>query len=315
MSTPGKRIKILKDNAIAGIYKIPCFNQADRVEFFSLSTDQEKELEKLRSLKSKAMFVLQLGYFKARRMFFVFDLEEVQDDSDFVVRNIFHSEVNLSGTITKPTRLTQQRRILDLFNYRLCTGEDRSRLYKKACALAPIGANPSFIFEELVSFLEREQIVLPGYSILQNIIGKALVYESNRLESNLTKLLDPHEKERLADLLKAEETLYQLTLLKREPKDFSFKEMGQEKDRLELLRPSYELSVKVLSKLDLSNENITRYASLVGYYTVYKLKRLKQDTANLYLLCFVHLRYQKINDHLIDAFIYHANKYTTEQNW
>ena len=76
MVTPGKRLKILGAKEKEEIYGIPCFGQADRIEHFALTKDQESELSMLRSLKSKAMFVLQLGYFKSRRMFFVYGFDD-----------------------------------------------------------------------------------------------------------------------------------------------------------------------------------------------------------------------------------------------
>jgi hypothetical protein len=44
------------------------------------------------------------------------------------------------------------------------------------------------------------------------------------------------------------------------------------------------------------------YASLVEYYTVYKLKRMDREAVQLYLLCFIHDRYQRLNDNLLAAF-------------
>jgi len=64
--------------------------------------------------------------------------------------------------------------------------------------------------------------------------------------------------------------------------------------------------------LEISNENIKYYASLVDYYTVYKLKRMRRETAYVYLICFIFNRFQKINDNLVNTFIYYVNKYTDE---
>ena len=54
------------------------------------------------------------------------------------------------------------------------------------------------------------------------------------------------------------------------------------------------------------------YASLVDYYTVYKLKRMEPATARLYLLCFVTDRYRQLNDHLIDALRSLVRRYLDE---
>ncbi len=64
--------------------------------------------------------------------------------------------------------------------------------------------------------------------------------------------------------------------------------------------------------LTLSTENTKYYASLVDYYSVYKIKRMEQKTIRFLLCCFVYHRYQQLHDHLINAFIFTLNKYLKE---
>ncbi len=84
----------------------------------------------------------------------------------------------------------------------------------------------------------------------------------------------------------------------------------------------YDCSCKFLSTLNISNESIKYYASIVGHYSIFQLKQIDQNLAHVYLLCFIHYRFQMINDNLIDAFIYkvrnymeEANKYAKEKNY
>ncbi len=88
--------------------------------------------------------------------------------------------------------------------------------------------------------------------------------------------------------------------------------MGQIKREIhrgEQIVPLYRLAERVLPYLCLSNESIKYYASLVGYYSVYKLKRMHQRDVHLYLLCFVYHRYQRVHDNLIGNLIYHVRQY------
>ena len=64
--------------------------------------------------------------------------------------------------------------------------------------------------------------------------------------------------------------------------------------------------------LQISNDSITYYASLVSYYSVYKLKRFPVWAAYLYLLCFVAHRYQRLHDHLLTSLMHHVRRYTEE---
>src|SRR5699024_9776422 len=68
----------------------------------------------------------------------------------------------------------------------------------------------------------------------------------------------------------------------------------------------------LLPKLGVSNESIKYFASLVNYYSVYKLKRLDEWLVYVYLLCFVYYRYQRMNDNLINTLIYNVRRYIDE---
>lgn len=63
------------------------------------------------------------------------------------------------------------------------------------------------------------------------------------------------------------------------------------------------LAKSLLPRLNLSQQNVQYYASLVDYYDVYDLrKELKSEQTYLYLLCYLSQRYLHLNDNLMDAF-------------
>ncbi len=55
----------------------------------------------------------------------------------------------------------------------------------------------------------------------------------------------------------------------------------------EQLAPLYHLAMQIVPQLGISNEAITYYASLVSYYSVFRLKQLDAWMVYLYLLCFI----------------------------
>ena len=67
--TEQKRLRILGEDELEGIYGRPCFTYEDRCDYFSLSQPEKDLLEVLRSIKSKAYFILQLGYFRVCNYF------------------------------------------------------------------------------------------------------------------------------------------------------------------------------------------------------------------------------------------------------
>ncbi len=114
---------------------------------------------------------------------------------------------------------------------------------------------------------------------------------------------------RLDALLEADEGLYRIRALQREPKSFSYKELHQEVERRGFFEPLYLFSHDFLLTAGLSNESVKYYASLVPFYTVYKLRRMAVATTRLYLLCFAHQRFGQINDNLTDAFTHLVDHY------
>lgn len=105
-------------------------------------------------------------------------------------------------------------------------------------------------------------------------------------------------------LLEADEGMYKVSVLKHEPKDFSYKELQREVERRKFFQPLHDFAQHFLTMAGLSNESGKYYAKLVKFYTVYKLQRMAQDTVHLYLLCFAYHRFRQINDNLIEAFIH-----------
>jgi len=83
-NTTQKRLRILGDDEIEALYGRPHFTDDERLEYFALAPTEKATLEQLHSIKSRIYFILQLGYFKSHRLFFVFDLPEVEEDARYI---------------------------------------------------------------------------------------------------------------------------------------------------------------------------------------------------------------------------------------
>jgi TnpA family transposase len=307
-----KRLKILGEDEIKALYQRPHFTPEEQREYFSLSPEELAAMEQLHSIKSRIYYLLQLGYFKAGHLFFRFSLVEVSEDVKYIIEKYFPNFQLTDFEITKVTRLKQRRLILELCNYRFCDKEERRKLEAKARQAAMVCSKPIYIFRELMDYLQEQRIVAPGYSSMQDMIGKALNYEQDRLITIIQNQLQISEIEALKHLLSDSQGLYEITLLKREPKDFSLSEIKREIDRGEQIHSLYHLVKRLLPHLSISNESIKYYASLVNYYSVFRLNQLSEWRVYLYLLCFIYHRYQRIRDNLINSLIYNVRRYTDE---
>jgi len=202
--------------------------------------------------------------------------------------------------------------ILQLFTYHICDSEIREQLEKKACTAVAVCGKPIFIFREIINYLFEQHIVVPGYSFMQETVGKAINYEQNRLITIMKNQLKQSDLENLKKLLTDSEGLYEITQLKHEPKDFSVGEIKREINRGKQIQPLYQIIKNMLPILGISNESVKYYSSLVDYYSVYKLKRFNEWIVYIYLLCFIYHRYQRMNDNLINTLIYNVRHYIDE---
>ena len=307
------RLKILEDQEIEELYGRPQFNHDERVHFFSLSSEERALADARYNLANRVLFILQLGYFKARTLFFSFELDEVQEDARHVLQRYYHrsDDAALIAPSLKQTRHGQQRKILDLYGYRACSGKDHAALMEKAGQVVRISAKPVFLFRNLLQYLENRRIVVPGYSFLQDVVSQALASERARLTAVLEGRLNKTTADALDALYGERDGMYGITPLKHDPKDFSLRETKREIERSRSLATLYETAKALLPELGISNDSLAYYASLVDYYTVQKLQQLPAGMARLYILCFVGQRYRQINDNLVNGLIYHVRKVNT----
>jgi hypothetical protein len=158
----------------------------------------------------------------------------------------------------------------------------------KAQQVAQISSRPIYVFRELMAYLTRQRLIAPGYTVMQEMIGDVLQREKERLIAIAKFHLTDDTVTALNDLLANPRGLYEITRIKREPKDFSIKEINEEIRRGEQIKPLYAVAQTVLPHLEISNESIKYYASLINYYSVFQMSQLGENLAHIYLLCFVH---------------------------
>jgi len=140
--------------------------------------------------------------------------------------------------------------------------------------MAMRSTQPIYILREALQHLTNQRIVAPAYTFLQDMIGRVVTRERNRITQLLEQALTPPIHERLGTLLQADQQIYKIRVLKHEPKDFSYKELRREVERRKFFQPLYEFSQTFLITTGQSNESVKYYASLVQFYTVYKLQRM-----------------------------------------
>ncbi len=136
--------------------------------------------------------------------------------------------------------------------------------------VATICAEPRYLFDECLAFFARERIALPGYTVIQDLVSRVLIAESQRIETILAGCLRKNTKQRLVDLLSSSDSITRLGKLKKPAKDFSFSEINREIESHRALVDIYPHANVAIKKLDFSPKNLEYYSGLVHYYSVTK---------------------------------------------
>jgi len=260
MSVDARRLAILTAEEVDDLYGLPRFTEEDRRLYFDLSAAERTLVDAARTVSVAVHLTLQLGYFKAKRQFFLYGREAVLVDVRYILQQYFPvQEVACLTPPSKPTRLAQQRIILRLFDYHVCDNVDRAELERKVQRIAMLSTQPVYILREVLRHLTHQRIVAPGYRFLQEMVGRVVAGERKRLTRMLGQALTPVVEQQCDALLHADERLDRISTLKHEPKDFSYKELRREVARRQFFQPLYEFAHTFLLTTGLSNESVKYY--------------------------------------------------------
>jgi hypothetical protein len=190
------RLPILSAREIDDLYGLPRFTEEERRLYFDLSMRERAAVAEVHTTSAAVHLALQCGYFKAKRRFFVYKREEVLDDLSFILRQYFPDrQVASIKTLSKPTRLEQQRIILQLFDYRLCDGPAKADLETRAQRVARLSTQPLYVLGEALRHLANERVVAPGYSFLQGLVRRVVTGERQRVTQLLAQALTSELKD------------------------------------------------------------------------------------------------------------------------
>lgn len=315
MRASNERLTILSEAEQAALYEIPDFDDVQRLNYLNFTSEEQALIRGRTNLSAQVHCAIQIGYFKAKHRFFSFKWEEVQEDIDFIMQEYFQGQLFHPAPITKHQYYAQCHAIASHFGYKLWSKEFEPLLISQSEQILRRDISPQFIVIELLAFMQERKIIRPGYSTLQIIVSHVLNAERNRLRTILQESLTEDNKSSLQKLLleKEDETLSGLAELKQDTKDFKARMISNEREKLLSIRPLYQLAKSILPKLNISQQNVQYYASLVDYYDVYDLrKELKSEQTYLYLLCYLSQRYLQLNDNLMDAFCMHLKQFEGE---
>lgn len=181
MSSKNERLSVLSDAEQFALYGLPDFDDRQQMEFLSLSESELALVSSRPSLCAQIYCALQIGYFKAKHAFFLFDWRDVENDTAFVMSRYFHGEPFESESITEHEYYSQRVRIALLFSYHLWATNYLPQLMQQAEQIVRRDVTLAFVATELIVWLNEQKIVRPGYTTLQELISNVLSTERLRL--------------------------------------------------------------------------------------------------------------------------------------
>lgn len=302
-------LTILSQEEISQLYDLPKIDAEDRPLLFEITPEDEVYLKQQTVVKNKINYLLQAGYFRATRNFYKFTFQQVMEDTLFIINKHFPGTDFPEREVDINKHYSAQKMLCEIYGYRRCNNDFTVNLFQHAKKLTMRDLQPKFVFEELMGFCEQNQVIRPKYSSLQKIVSKAINREENRLVLKLERLMNKAEKADLDSLLTKDDLFYNLTLLKKDPKNFNTKEMQKELSKQKKITALFKKSKLVIPLLNISRQNIQYYTGLAEFYDTDILKKINRKKARLYLICFIWQRFIKLNDHLTSYFIHKMDSY------
>ncbi len=143
-----------------------------------------------------------------------------------------------------------------MLSYTSFDKEIEKKIIEKASQYSKICVDPRMIFDNLLNYLDQTRTSIPGYSTLQKIISQILLEENERLQSIIAKHIPQHIDKDLQRLLKNDEQMYGVTVLKKDAKGFNPIEVMREIDKKCASDKLYNFAKKVIPKLKISSRNV-----------------------------------------------------------
>lgn len=307
------RLKILSNDDYDKLYKIPSLTANERQFVFELDEQDKIYLKTLKNTPAKINYILNLGYFRISQYFFSFTFQKTREDVLYILNTYFPNHKFPTKNISQHQYYANRKAILELYNMETYSKPIDKKVRTHLSKIIKQHAAPKYLFDSVLDYCSKNKTVRPSYSTLQKLIADVCSNERTRICNKLYQLMNNSTRDQLNELLKKNDLFYNFTLIKKDQKDFSTSEIKLSIEKTELLKPIYKSSQDIIKGLELSPQNVIYYAELAERYTVYQLRTLKRtNLARLYLICYVHLRFLKINDHLISSFVQRVNGYKND---
>ncbi|MFT6286530.1 MAG: TnpA family transposase [Alcanivorax sp.] len=299
------RVLVLTEAEQAAFYGPPNFTANDQRYFFALNDKERSIAKKFLVRNQRCMFVVLLGYFKAKPVVLRPGFHSVKTDLQYVAQKVFPGAGHRPFNLSQKENVRIYHRIFELCNYqRWNPNLHEKELIFYLDTQAKLWSEPRCLFDAAVEYLSNQRVVLPGYSTLQKLIGQAIINNQNDLINCLNESLSDLAKQAIDTILVGEGDL-SLRQLRQSARNFTRAELEKELDvHRHIAQWMPEVSA-ALNALAVSQKNQQHFAERVDYYGL-KIRRQSIDNQRLYLLCYLQQRWQQAQERIADGLVYHV---------
>ncbi|WP_261845161.1 Tn3 family transposase [Aliamphritea ceti] len=302
-----ERVQILSDAEQSDFYNPPIFASNDQRFFFALNDQELTVANKLRNRGLRYMFVVLLGYFKAKPVVLNPGFHQIKHDLKHVYQSV------LLGPGFRPFNLSQKeneriyQEIFNLCEYqRWSIKSHRTSLVDYLTEQTKAWSAPRNLFDAAIEYLSGHKIAIPAYSTLQKIISHVINEQQTRLIAHIKRELSRDLTQALTDLAAGDGALT-LRQLRQSARNFTGTELEKELAIHRYIQYWMPEVNTLLRALSLSQKNQQHFAERVDYYGA-KLKRQSGGHQRLYLLCYLQSRWQQALERIADGFVHHIRQ-------
>lgn len=284
----------------------PILSVETRALSFSITEKLDAKIKRLKTATNKVGFLLQYGYFKACKRFFVTNRFR-QEDVAYVARilGISLDQVNFTKYTMKIPH-DHQASILELLDYRPFDDNISKWIQNEIKQQVAQFSDPRELFFNILQLLHGQHIEIPSYHRLSELITRHYLHYENKLVAIINSDLQETDRKLLDDLLVIDNernkgVLNQFKVINQSTKP---KATQASLNIFAKINFVFLKLLPVIGSLDFTPQSCEYYASWVKKAKLSQIKQMAdQNKKYLHLISFIRHQYFLRQDTFVDILL------------
>lgn len=300
------RLTILTSTETRQFDTPPRFTKEERQRYFSIPTHLKPVVSRINRAEYRVGFVLQLGYFRATARFFRTE-DFKQRDISYVRRQLRCKNTDLAA-YAGAIKTRHRRTILAQLDWQEVDVDAKEQLVRVASHYANQQEHPKQILSALVDSCWKNQVVIPSYRELSEIITNSFNEAERGILAAVEEALEGAHREQLESLLQPLKRSARVTLAITQYKtiDQSIRpqNIAKSTDVMKLFRDHFISLKAVFEGISLNDKATKYYADWLQKADYQQLTQFpNRYKVYLHLLAFIKHQFYKRQDSLVDTLL------------